>query len=62
MDHQQWSLRVGACAIACALLLRLSATGFFQPVADGEADAAAHGAAGIKRADGRIVQHTQRRE
>ena len=34
MDHQQWSLRVGACAIACALLLRLSATGFFQPVAD----------------------------
>lgn len=34
MDHQQWSLRWGAGAIACALLLRLTATGFFQPVAD----------------------------
>lgn len=34
MDHQQWSLRWGAAVILCALLLRLSATGFFQPVAE----------------------------
>ena len=34
MDQQQWSLRAGAGAIACALLLRLAATGFFGPVAD----------------------------
>ena len=34
MDHQQWSLRLGAGVIFCALLLRLTATGFFQPVAD----------------------------
>ncbi|MBR4289190.1 MAG: stage II sporulation protein P [Oscillospiraceae bacterium] len=34
MDHQRWSLRWGACAILCALLLRLSAAGFFQPVAE----------------------------
>ncbi|MBQ5897202.1 MAG: stage II sporulation protein P, partial [Oscillospiraceae bacterium] len=34
MDHQQWSLRAGAGAIVCALLLRLTATGFFQPVAE----------------------------
>jgi len=34
MDHQQWSLRLGAGVILCALLLRLSATGFFQPVAE----------------------------
>ena len=34
MDHQQWSLRFGAGVITCALLLRLSAVGFFQPVVD----------------------------
>lgn len=34
MDHQQWSLRFGASVIVCALLLRLAATGFFQPVAE----------------------------
>ena len=34
MDHQQWSLRVGASVILCALLLRLGASGFFQPLAD----------------------------
>ena len=34
MDHQQWSLRMGAGVIACALMLRLAATGFFQPVVD----------------------------
>ena len=34
MDHQQQSLRFGALLIACALLLRLSASGFFRPVAD----------------------------
>ena len=34
MDHQQWSLRFGASVVACALLLRLTAAGFFQPVAD----------------------------
>ena len=33
MDHQQWSLRFGTSVIICALLLRLTATGFFQPVA-----------------------------
>ena len=34
MDHQQWSLRFGASVVICALLLRLTATGFFQPVAE----------------------------
>ena len=34
MDDQQWSLRLGACAITCALLLRLITSGFFQPVTD----------------------------
>lgn len=34
MDHQQWSLRFGTSVIICALLLRLTATGFFQPMAD----------------------------
>ncbi len=34
MDHQQWSLRFGASVIVCALLLRLSASGFLQPVAE----------------------------
>lgn len=34
MDHQQWSLRFGACVIVCALLLRLAVSGFFQPVVD----------------------------
>lgn len=34
MDHHGWSLRVGAGVILCALLLRLTATGFFQPVAE----------------------------
>ena len=32
MDHQQWSLRVGASVILCALLLRLSAAGVFDPL------------------------------
>ena len=34
MDHQKWSLRMGAVIIACALVLRLWALGFFQPLAD----------------------------
>lgn len=34
MDHQQWSLRFGASVILCALLLRLTVTGTFQPVAE----------------------------
>ena len=34
MDHQQWSLRFGTSVIICALRLRLTATGFFQPVAE----------------------------
>lgn len=34
MDHQQWSLRVGAAVILCALALRLAAAGVFQPLAD----------------------------
>ena len=34
MDHQQWSLRFGAGVVVCALLLRLTATGFFRPAAD----------------------------
>lgn len=34
MDRQQWSLRIGASVVICALLLRLTATGFFQPVAE----------------------------
>lgn len=32
MDHQQWSLRVGSSVILCALLLRLTAAGFFDPL------------------------------
>lgn len=34
MDHQQWSLRVGAAVIVCALILRLTSTGVFQPIVD----------------------------
>ena len=34
MDHQQWSLRVGAAVILCAVVLRLAAAGFFQPLAN----------------------------
>ena len=34
MDHQQWSLRFGASVLICTLLLRLGATGFFQPMAE----------------------------
>ena len=34
MDHQERSLRAGAGMILCALLLRLTAAGFFQPVAE----------------------------
>ena len=34
MDHQQRSLRFGAGVIICAMLLRLTATGFFQPVVE----------------------------
>lgn len=34
MDHQKWSLRVGAAVIACAFVLRLGAAGMFQPLAD----------------------------
>ena len=34
MDHQQRSLRFGASVILCALLLRLAAAGFFEPVTD----------------------------
>ena len=34
MDHQHQSLRIGAAAILCALLLRLSGSGILQDVAD----------------------------
>ena len=34
MEHQQWSLRLGAGMILCALLLRLTATGFLEPVTE----------------------------
>lgn len=34
MDHQQWSLRVGASVILCAVILRLTAGGYLSPVAD----------------------------
>lgn len=34
MDYQKWSLRFGAAVIACALVLRLTAGGAFQPLAD----------------------------
>lgn len=34
MDHQKWTLRVGAAAICCAVVLRLAAGGVFQPLAD----------------------------
>ena len=34
MDHQKRSLRLGAAAIICALLLRLLSSGFFRPVAE----------------------------
>ena len=34
MDREQWSLRVGAAVIACALILRLGSMGVFQPIAD----------------------------
>lgn len=34
MDHQQWSLRMGAWVVSCALILRLGSGGFFQPIAD----------------------------
>ena len=34
MDHDKWSLRAGAAVILCTLVLRLAATGFFQPVAE----------------------------
>ena len=34
MDHQQWSLRVGASVILCALVLRLCSGGYFQPLVD----------------------------
>ena len=34
MDQQQWSLRVGASVILCALVLRLCSGGYFQPLAD----------------------------
>lgn len=34
MDHQKWSLRVGAAVIACAVVLRLGMIGFFQPLAN----------------------------
>ena len=33
MDHDKMSLRLGATVILCALVLRLGAGGFFQPVA-----------------------------
>ena len=33
MDHDKLTLRLGATAILCALVLRLGAGGFFQPVA-----------------------------
>ena len=34
MDHQQWSFRVGASVITCALLMRLASGGFFTPLAE----------------------------
>ena len=34
MDHDRQTLRIGAAAILCALVLRLGAGGFFQPIAD----------------------------
>lgn len=34
MDHSNWSLRVGATVILCAVVLRLGAGGFFQPLAE----------------------------
>ena len=34
MNHQQRSLRVGAVAIVCAIILKLGLGGFFRPVAD----------------------------
>ena len=34
MDHYKWSLRAGAGMILCTFLLRLTAAGFFQPMAD----------------------------
>ena len=34
MDHYRQSLRIGASAILCALVLRLGSGGFFQPIAD----------------------------
>ena len=34
MDQQQWSLRLGAGMILCALLLRLTSTGFLEPVTE----------------------------
>ena len=34
MDHYRQCLRIGASAILCALVLRLGAEGFFQPIAD----------------------------
>ena len=32
MHHQQRSLRVGAAAILCAVIIRLGVGGFFQPL------------------------------
>ena len=34
MDHNRQTLRIGAAAILCALVLRLGTGGFFQPIAD----------------------------
>ena len=34
MDYHRQSLRIGAAAILCALVLRLGTGGFFQPIAD----------------------------
>ena len=34
MDHQKWCLRLGAAVICCALVLRLSAGGAFQSLAN----------------------------
>ena len=34
MDHQKWSLRMGAALIACALVMRLWGAGFFRPLAE----------------------------
>ena len=34
MDHYRQSLRIGAAAILCALLLRLESSGFLQPITD----------------------------